>query len=91
MRKYGGSGAPLPGLAKAYAFGIGVEKDTQIAKLLFAGGLDNDSEVYSAHSYACSRNLVCSVLFGGGRKQDLEPLVEETECGRQISGKGLTF
>lgn len=39
-------------LAKAYAFGIGVEKDTQIAKLLFARALDNDSEVYSAHSYA---------------------------------------
>ncbi|ARU56419.1 tetratricopeptide TPR_2 repeat protein-like protein [Oleiphilus messinensis] len=39
-------------LAKSYAFGKGVGKNTKIAKLLFERAVDHDRYVYSAHYYA---------------------------------------
>lgn len=39
-------------LAKAYAFGKGVDKNIEISRLLFDEAVANDSYVYSAHHYA---------------------------------------
>jgi TPR repeat protein len=50
--RYSEYSSPLGLLAKAYAFGKGVNKNLKISKLLFERALEHDRYVYSAHHYA---------------------------------------
>lgn len=50
--RYSEYSAPLGLLAKAYAFGKGVNKNLKISKLLFERAVEHDRYVYAAHHYA---------------------------------------